>query len=132
MAPPPVEALDDLGKLRRAEQLIERHNYDEANQIAEELAGREATNADYQALRALVLYHQFVGNKPTRALVEAIESALRLNAEHPRGLYLKGLVLKRMGKEAEAVRCFQKTIEVDPKHVDALRELRLAKMRRDR
>jgi hypothetical protein len=92
MAPPPVETLDDAGKVRRAEQFIERHNYAEAAQIAEELASREATNADYQALRALVLYHQFVGSKPTRALIEAIESTLRLNVEHPRGLYLKGLV----------------------------------------
>jgi tetratricopeptide (TPR) repeat protein len=132
MAPPPVETLDDAGKLRRAEQLAERRNFEEAARIADDLIRREPRNADFLALRALVLFQQFAGNKPSRALIEAIEAALRYNEEHPRALYLKGLVYKRMGREHDAVRFFQRTLDADPRHLDAQRELRLAKMRRDR
>lgn len=132
MAPLPVEMLDDAGKLARAEQLIEHRNYEEAARIATDLVTRVTNNPDYQALQASVLYHQLAGNKPTRALIDAIESTLRLKAEHPRGLYLKGLVLKRLGRQAEALRYFEKAVEADPKHLDAQRELRLSKMRSDR
>jgi tetratricopeptide (TPR) repeat protein len=132
MAPPPVETLDDAGKMRRAEQWVERRNYEEATRIVDELIRRDAKNADYLALRALILYQQLTGNRLSRALIDAIEGVLRLNDQHPRGLYLKGLVYKRMGKEADAVRYFQRTLDADPKHLDAQRELRLAKMRRER
>jgi hypothetical protein len=130
-APPPVETLDNEGKYRRAEQLAERRNFDEAMRILDELVARDATSADYQALRAWILYQQFTGTQPSRLLHDAIERALRLNEAHPRALYIKALVLKRMGKEVEAIRHFQRTLEADPRHLEAKRELRLAKMRRE-
>ncbi len=132
MAPPPLEALDDAGKLRRAEQWVERRNYAEAMRIAEELIQHDATNADHEALRAWILYAQLTGNKPSRLLIEAIDAALRLDPEHPRALYIKGMVLKRLGRHPEAIRAFQRTLEADPKHLEAQRELRLAKMRREK
>jgi tetratricopeptide (TPR) repeat protein len=132
MAPLPVETLDDAGKWKRAEQLAERRNYAEATRIVDELIRHDAMNADYQALRAWILYQLFTGNKPSRPLIEAIEAALRLDEQHPRALYLKGLVYKRMGKENEAQRAFQRTLDADPHHLEAQRELRLAKMRRER
>ena len=132
MAPPPVEALDDTGKLRRAEQLTERRNFYEAGRIADDLIARDPKNADYHALRAFIFYQQFTGDRPPRPLLDAIERALRLNEEQARALYVKGLVFKRMGKQLEAVRYFQKAMDADPQHLEAQRELRLAKMRRDR
>ena len=132
MAPPPVETLDDAGKLRRAEQLAERRNFEEASRIADDLIRHDPRNADFLALRAFVLFQQFAGNKPSRALIDAIEATLRYNEEQPRALYLKGLVYKRMGREHDALRFFQKTLDADPRHIEAQRELRLAKMRRDR
>jgi hypothetical protein len=131
-APPPVEMLDNEGKYRRAEQLAERRSFDDAMRILDELIARDATVADYQALRASILYQQFTGTQPSRSLHEAIERALRLNEAHPRALYIKALVLKRMGKEGEAIRYFKRTLEADPRHVEAKRELRLARMRRDK
>ena len=132
MAPPPVEALDDMGKLRRAEQLIERRSFDEAGRILDDLIHRLPSNPDHHATRAWLLSLQFTGERPARSLVDAIESALKLKPEHPRALYVKGLVLKRMGRENDAIRCFQRTLQADPKHLDAMRELRLARLRRDK
>jgi hypothetical protein len=131
-APPPVEMLDNAGKYRRAEQLAERRSFDDAMRILDELIARDATVADYQALRASILYQQFTGTQPSRALHDAIERALRLNEAHPRALYIKALVFKRMGKEGEALRYFKRTLEADPRHVEAKRELRLARMRREK
>jgi tetratricopeptide (TPR) repeat protein len=132
MAPPPVEALDDTGKLRRAEMLSERRNFYEAGRIADDLIARNPKNADYHALRAFIYYQQFSGDKPPRPLLDAIAQALRLNEEQPRALYVKGLVFKRIGKQLEALHCFQRALDADPHHLEAQRELRLAKLRRDR
>jgi hypothetical protein len=132
MAPPPVEALDDIGKLRRAEQLIERRSFGEAGRILDDLIHRLPSNADHHATRAWLMCLQLTSDRPPRALIEALDSALRLSSEHPRALYVKGLVLKRMGRENDAIRCFQRTLAADPKHLDAMRELRLARLRRDK
>jgi Domain of unknown function (DUF4388) len=132
MAPPPVEALDEAGKLRRAEQLAERRNLAEAARIVDDLIACDPKNADSQAMRAWILYQQFTGARPPRPLLDAIESALRLNEEHPRALYVKGLIFKRIGKQNDAVRYFQRALDANPQHIEAQRELRLAKMRRER
>jgi tetratricopeptide (TPR) repeat protein len=131
-APPPVEALDEAGKLRRAEQFVERGNLADALRIADDLIARDDKNADHHALRALILCHQFTGDRPPRSLVDAIDRALRLNDQHARALYVKGLVFKRLGRGAESIHYFQRALVADPQHLEAQRELRLAKMRRDR
>lgn len=129
-APPPFETLDTAGKLRRAEQLAEHRNYDEATRIVDTLIAREPGNAECLAMRAWLHYQQFLGNEPPKILQDLIERSLRLDEQQPRALYLKGMVLKRMGRDQEAVRYFQKALDADPKHLEAQRELRLAKMRR--
>jgi Tfp pilus assembly protein PilF len=131
-SPPPVEYLDDAGKLKRAEQLVTRRNLKDAERIVDDLIANDARNADFHAMRAYILYQEFTGDRPTRPLVDAIERALRLDEEHGRALYVKGLVLNRMGKRNEAIRYFQRALDAEPQNIEAQRELRLAKMRRDK
>jgi hypothetical protein len=40
--------------------------------------------------------------------------------------------LKRMGRTLEALKHFKRTAEINPRHTDAQRELRLAAMRQER
>jgi tetratricopeptide (TPR) repeat protein len=131
-APPPLESLDEAAKLRRAEQLAERRNYADATRIIDDLIACDPKNADFLAMRAYILYQQFAGGQPPRSLLDAIAAALRMNEEQPRALYVKGLVFKRIGKPHEALRYFQRALDADPHHIEAQRELRLARMRRDR
>ena len=115
MAPPPVEYLDELGKLRRAEQLATRRNFQEAERIVDDLIARDPSNADYHAMRALLCFTSSSAASGRRApLLDAIERALRLNEEQPRALYVKGMVFKRMGKRHEAMRYFQRALDADP------------------
>lgn len=131
-APLPVELLDDAGKLKRAEQLLESHHHADATRIADELLRRYPSNASYHALRAYALCQTFTGTAVPSPLLDAIDAALRLDPQQPRALYVRGVVLKRLGKERDALRWFQRALEADPNHIDAQRELRLAKLRRDK
>jgi hypothetical protein len=129
-APPPFETLDNAGKLRRAEQLAEHRNWGDAIRIVDALVARNPNDAASLAMRAWLHYQTLTANEAPKALHDLIERALRLDEQQPRALYLKGLVLKRMGKDQEAQRLFQQTLDADPDHLDAQRELRLAKMRK--
>jgi tetratricopeptide (TPR) repeat protein len=131
-APLPTELLDDAGKVRRAEQLVESNHHADAIRIADELLRRSPSNASYHALRAFALCHSFTGQVVPNPLLDAIDTALRLDPQQPRALYVRGLMFKRLGKEREALRWFQRAVEAEPNHIDALRELRLAKLRRDK
>lgn len=130
MAPPPVEALDDAGKLRRAEQLIERRALADASRILAELGKKNPTDVHVAALHAWALYQQWSSDRPGQELLDSIERALKHEPEHPRALYVKALVLRKLGRENDALRTFQRVLRADPGHIEAMRELRLAKMRR--
>jgi tetratricopeptide (TPR) repeat protein len=129
----PVELLDSTGKLRRAEHLAERRSYAEASRILDEVIASEPKNADALAVRAWILFHTSSGaDRPSQPLLESIEAALLANQAHPQALYVKGLVLRRMRRENEALRFFQLALDSNPRHIEAARELRLARMRRER
>jgi tetratricopeptide (TPR) repeat protein len=130
MAPPPVETLDDASKLRRAEQLIERRAHADAARILAELGRKNPGDAHVAALHAWSLYHTWTSDKPGQDLLESLERALKHEPEHTRALYVKALVLRKMGRENDALRTFQRVLRADPGHIEAMRELRLAKMRR--
>ena len=129
-APLPVEALDRGGKLRRAEQLAERKKYVEAARILEAMLADDDSDPDVHAARAWVLYQQLAGQASMRAVHDACARALRLDAAHPRALYIRGLAYKRDGRETEARSSFRRALDADADHIEARRELRLARMRR--
>jgi len=129
-APLPLEALDTEGKLKRAEQLSQRKRHADAARILEGLLAEDDTNPDVHAARAWVLYQQLSGQASMRVVHDAAARALRLDATHPRALYVRGLAYKRDGREAEARASFRRVLETDPDHLEARRELRLARMRR--
>jgi len=131
-APPPAELLDVAGKLRRIEQLCDAQAYDAALRLADEVVAEDATVAEHHAMRAWVMLHQWTGSRLSHTLAESVTRAARLDPDNVRALYVKGSILKRTGKPREARRYFARVLELDPKHVDAERELRLARLRSDK
>jgi cytochrome c-type biogenesis protein CcmH/NrfG len=118
------------GKLRRAEQLAERKHFLEAGRILEALLAEDDSDPDVHAARAWVLYQQLAGQASMRVVHDAAARALRLDATHPRALYVRGLAYKRDKREAEALASFRRVLEYEPEHLEARREVRLARMRR--
>lgn len=124
----PLEALDAQSKLRRIEQLFQRSAYDDALVIIRALVAEDRGSAGYQALFAYALLMKNPEGV-AKEVVDAVNVALRLDEDEPRALYTKALAYKRMGREREAVHYFKRTVEVEPGHIDAARELRLLTMR---
>ena len=128
-SPTPVEMLDAPGKLRRVEQLCQRHAYDEALPIIRDLIESDRKNATYLGVLSHVLLGRTTDNTIGKEIVETVNQALRIDPDQIQALYTKARCYKRMGKDREALHYFRRTAAVDPQHIDATREVRLLLLR---
>jgi curved DNA-binding protein CbpA len=65
-------------------------------------------------------------------LLAKLEAALGESPQHDRARYYRGMILKFAGRMGDAIRDFREVAERNPRHVDAVREVRLYTMRQDR
>ena len=52
--------------------------------------------------------------------------------KNERARFYRGMILKLLGRMGEAIRDFREVAEANPRHTDAVREVRLYSMRHDR
>lgn len=101
-----------------------------AEQHARRAIELDPDQADYYALLAWILFERHPGDgAPLDEMLMLVDKAIAMYDKHPRAHYYRGAVLRRIGREDDAVRAFQRAVECNPKHVDAQREVRLAEMR---
>jgi curved DNA-binding protein CbpA len=63
-------------------------------------------------------------------LIKVLDEILAREQRFERALYYRGVLLKRSGKVEKAIRDFRLAAEVNPKNLDAVREVRLYEMRK--
>ena len=65
-------------------------------------------------------------------IINIFDDILKTDAMYERCLYYRGVLLKRSGREEKAIRDFRMVVQLNPKNIDAVREVRLHQMRRDK
>lgn len=65
-------------------------------------------------------------------LVTVFDGILIKEPMFERALYYRAVLLKRAGKEEKAMRDFRLVVQLNPKNIDAIREVRINQMRRDK
>ncbi|MFO0695792.1 MAG: DnaJ domain-containing protein [Polyangiales bacterium] len=117
----------------KANILANLGKYDEALSLLEAVLILDPEQADYHALKAWVLYNVGLSRPAvkTQDVIALCDQALARaqGGYHERALYTKGLSLKRLAKEDQAIHCFRAVADKNPKHVEAAREIRLFEMR---
>jgi predicted TPR repeat methyltransferase len=84
-------------------------------------------------MKAWLLMQKHPGKAaPLSDMLESASTAIELHADHEKALFYKGQILKRMGRTAEAYKCFRKVTMLNPRNVEAAREVRLSNMRGER
>ena len=68
---------------------------------------------------------------PFDDMIRSLDRALKANPRNERAHFYKGTILKRMKRDNEAIRHFKQAVDINPRNVDAAREVRIADMRRD-
>jgi tetratricopeptide (TPR) repeat protein len=114
-------------EVQKAEVLVRRRDFVGARSILEAAIELNAEEADALASLAWVIFN--LPNEKTSAMLDLADRSIRIAPKHDRAHYTRGMILRRMGNEAEAVLAFRAAAAANPKNIDAVREVRLADMR---
>jgi tetratricopeptide (TPR) repeat protein len=124
-----IEAATDFQK---AEICLKRHDMAQAEEFCKKAIAGDDKQADYHALLAWLL-----SMKPDRqdgasvnTLIADLTRAIAMNKMCERAHFYRGMLQKRIGKEDLAVKDFRRAFELNPRNIDAQREVRIFEMRR--
>ena len=129
-----ARVVNAAGEFRKAELLAKRNDYAAALVHAEAAYKADGEQAEYAALYAYVVVQSASNLEPKRLeqLAQIADRAAKADSENIRVRLYRGYVFKRVGRELEAMRDFKFVARRDRHNVDALRELRLFNLRKER
>jgi tetratricopeptide (TPR) repeat protein len=110
---------------RKARALLEHGSKREALRAAHRAMGLQRDNAEYVALCGYLIFlsdgwSSFAAEESLRVL----DRALTLDEGCVVAQFYKGLVLEQSGRSREAIAAFERTLDLDPDHLEAARHLR--------
>ncbi len=119
---------------QKVDVLVKRRRYDDAIAICDQAMSVVRKEADYPAMKAWILLLRD-GIEP-EGVADEIRNLLRktfaINTDHVHGHFVRAHFLKRQGDHDKALKHFKKVAKLDPKNLEALREVRIGNMRRSR
>ncbi len=115
---------------QKVEVLMKRNNLAEARRLLDEALQLNPEEPDYYAQSALLELQLHPGkDAPYATMLASVDKALAMDVKRERAHFVKATILKRMGNNGEALRHFKKALELNPRNIDAEREIRIAGMR---
>jgi hypothetical protein len=116
---------------QKVDVLVKRRRYDEALEICQAAMGVVRKEADYPAMMAWILLLR--DGIEAEGVADEIRNLLRktfaINPDHVHGHFVRAHFLKRKGDHDKALKHFKKVAKLDPKNLEALREVRVGNMR---
>lgn len=117
-----------VSAFQRAEVLLKKRDLAGAEREALDAMQGDPEQAEYKALYAWVCAQS--PREKYDDLVHLLDEALKAEPSNQRALWYRGQLHVRLGNSQRAIRDFKTLLEVNPKHLDAQREVRLHEMRR--
>lgn len=117
---------------QKAEVLLKKRAYADAETEARQAVSLDPEQADYMALLAWIQAQRQTSPQDLERLIATLDSAVRRDENNERIRYYRAQLLKRAGLEDRAFADYRWIAEHNPRHVDAVREIRLHSMRHRR
>jgi hypothetical protein len=129
-----ARVVDAANEFRRAEMLARRNDFAAAIPLAEAAYKNDDEQPEYAAFYAFVVVQSGAPLEPKRIndLLEIVEDAVNRDPENVRVRLYRAFVLKRAGRIDDAQRDFRFVARNDRRNVDAMREIRLYNLRKDK
>ena len=115
----------------KAEHFLKRNELGKALDHAKLAADADADRSEYIALLGW-LESMGSDKNAARDALATLNRALAIDNDDDRALYYRGAILKRLGKDEDAIKDFRRAVTLNPQNVDAVRELRLHGMRSEK
>jgi curved DNA-binding protein CbpA len=133
-----ARVVDAVMAFQKAEILLKKHDPAGAEQFALAAAEIDPDQPEYRVLLAWIRAERRVeaaqGEDGATSvkyddIIKVLDDVLKADPSFERALFYRGLLLKRSGLPDKAYRDFRKAAELNPKNIDAVREVRLHQMR---
>ncbi len=118
-------------EFQKADICLKKNDTAQAEALARRAHQLDPQQADYLALLAWLESMRPEAQAPeaTDKKIDMLNRAIALNPRCARAHFYRGMLHKRIGKDARAFEDFKSVIKLDPKNIDAQREVRLFEMR---
>ena len=123
--------VDAVKFFQKAEVFLKLRDYAQAEEHGLKAMELDPQQADYVALVGWVQGLKPENQTPdgTKRSIELLSQAIKLQPQHEKAFYYRGMLYKRLDDAAAASRDFKKAAAINPNNVDAVREVRLYHMR---
>lgn len=126
----PAAARPRAEVIREIEQALAKREFHAAEAATRVLVSADPDDGEAQALAAWASTLAGEASEETlRAALPLLDKAINSDHHCERAHYYRGIVHKRLGGNAAAFRDFTRVVSLNPKHVDAQREIRIFEMR---
>lgn len=119
---------------QKVDVLVKRRQYDEALRICDAAMEVVRKEADYPAMKAwiLLLRDGVDDDDVANEIRDLLRKTFAINPDHVHGHFVRAHFLKRKGEHDKALQHFKKVARLDPKNMEAAREVRIGTMRQAR
>ncbi|MBV9946079.1 MAG: tetratricopeptide repeat protein [Myxococcales bacterium] len=126
-----AKVVDAATSFQKAEVCFRRNDYAQAETFCRKAVDDDPTQPDYHAMLAWLgsLKPENQTPEKTQASIQALERAIAMSDRCEKAYFWRGMLYKRLGKNEAAVRDFRRAAELNPRNIDAVREVRLYHMR---
>jgi tetratricopeptide (TPR) repeat protein len=126
-----AKVIDAATNFQKAEVCLRRGDLAQAEALCQLALSADSTQSDYLAMMAwlLALKPENQSAEKGAQSVVMLTEAIKLNPRCEMAFFWRGMVLRRLGKADAAVRDFKEVVDLNPRNIDAAREVRLYRMR---
>ena len=119
---------------QKVDVLVKRRRYDDALEICDAAMMVVRKEADYPAMKAWILLSRdgIADEEVADEIRKLLRKTFAINSDHVHGHFVRAHFLKRQGDHDKALKHFKKVAKLDPKNLEALREVRVGTMRQSR
>ncbi len=127
-----VSVLEAATNFQKAEICMKRNDLVQAEQLVRAAHKSDPKQADYLALLTWIESTKSDSQsiEKTNAHIATLDQALKMNDKCERAYFYRGMLNKRAGNERAAYKDFKQASELNPRNIDATREVRLYTMRK--
>jgi tetratricopeptide (TPR) repeat protein len=116
-------------EFQKAEICLKKNDPVQAEALARRAVEMDPNQADYIALLAWIESLKDSSAEATQDRIADLDRAIKINERCERAYFYRAMLYKRHNRDGPALKDFQKVNQLNPKNIDAQRELRLYEMR---
>ena len=126
-----AKVVEAATNFQKAEVCLRRNDPVQAEVFCRKAVEDDATQPDYLAMLAwlLSLKREYQTPEKTVECIQQLERAITMNDRCEKAYFWRGMLFKKIGRNELAVRDFRRAAELNPRNIDAAREVRLYNMR---